>query len=52
MKYTKLVIDIIIFYFKLMFNIKLNYYDLRIKDMLEEYDFLLDYRKEWKKRKD
>jgi len=49
-KTKKLLEDILYFWVKLCKKEKLNYYDERILKMLEEYNYITEYKKEWSKR--
>lgn len=45
-----IIFDFIILYIKYMFGIKLNYYDKYLDSILDEYDYIYEYKKDWKRR--
>lgn len=48
----RIIFDFIKLYFKCMFTEKLNYYDKELISIIDEYDYILEYKKEWRKRYD
>lgn len=48
-KQKLLLVDFVMLYQKIVNKETLNNYDFRLLEIIEEYDFLIDFRKELKK---
>lgn len=48
----RMVFEIICFYIKCMFKSKINRYEKTILEILDEYNYILEYKKEWSKYND